>query len=100
VKRVFLCSPYRGDVERNLVVARRAAREIVLAGDTVCAGHLLFPQFLDDDVAEEREAGLRAALSWLPLCDEVLVVGDRTTEGMRRELADARAIGLRVRRLP
>lgn len=96
----FYRSPHRGDLGRSLVVTRHAAREVVLVGDPVCASHLWLPQFLNDEFDEEREAGLHPAVAWLPLCDEILVVGDRTTDGMRHELPGALAIGLGVRRFP
>lgn len=97
MKRIFVCSPYRGDVERNVLAARAACREVVLGGDAPFAPHLLLPQLLDDAVPQERELAIRAGLTWLPVCDELLVVGE-PTEGMRREIAEARAMGIVVRR--
>ena len=100
MRRVFLCSPYRGAVARNVALAREAGRRILLAGDTVFVPHLYLPQMLDDDDPREREIGLRAGLAWLPFCDAVVVAGD-TTEGMRREIAEARAMGIPIEgRLP
>lgn len=45
---VYICSPYAGDIEANVVAARRYSRFAVDAGYIPIAPHLLFPQFLDD----------------------------------------------------
>jgi len=98
VRRVFICSPFRGDVARNRAIARAACRQVVLAGDAPFAPHLLYPDFLDDDAAAERSLGIGAGLAWLAVADEVLVVGD-PTEGMRAEIAAAETPGLPIRRV-
>lgn len=100
MKRVYVASPYRGDVEANVAFARLVCREVVLAGHAPLAPHLIFPQFLDDDDHEQREAGLRAALAWIEVADEVLVAGE-ISEGVRREINRATELGVPVRmRLP
>ncbi|MCE9636097.1 MAG: hypothetical protein K8T90_10365 [Planctomycetes bacterium] len=96
LRRVFVCSPYRGDVERNVEVARAACRDVVLDGDAPFAPHLLYPDILDDADAAERSRGLCAGLAWLAVADEVLVVGE-PTEGMRAEIAAAETLGLPIR---
>jgi len=98
VKRVFVCSPFRGDVEKNVAVARAACRQVVLDGDAPFAPHLLYPAFLDDDEPAERALGIGAGLAWLAAADEVLVVGE-PTEGMRAEIAVAETLGLPIHRL-
>lgn len=98
MKRVFVCSPYRGDVARNVAVARAVCRQVAQAGDAPFAPHLLYPEFLDDTDAGERERGIRSGVAWLAVTDEVLVVGT-PTEGMRAEIAAAEVLGLPVRRV-
>ncbi len=99
VKRVFVCSPYRGEVARNIDVAREICRAVVLAGDAPLAPHLLYPAFLDDAVGAERALGCSAGLAWLAVADEILVVGP-PTEGMEREISAANALGVPIRHLP
>lgn len=60
------------------------------------APHLLFPQFLDDEKEEERQAGIQMGLDLLLYCDEVWVFGG-ITEGMLTEIAVAAGHGKRVR---
>ena len=55
---VFICSPFAGDIEKNVVAARTYSRFAVEQGYIPIAPHLLFPQFLDDSNPKERELGL------------------------------------------
>lgn len=99
MKRVFVCSPYRGAVAANVALAREACREVLRAGDAPFAPHLLYPDVLDDADPRERALGIGAGIAWLAMADEVLVVGD-PTDGMRQEIAAAETLGLPVRLLP
>ena len=60
------------------------------------APHLLFPQFLNEGIEAERQAGLAMGLELLLCCDEVWVFGE-TTEGMASEIAFAVEQGIGVR---
>ena len=54
----YICSPYRGEVTENQRKACEYCRDAMKRGYTPIAPHLLFPQFLDDDVPEERQKAL------------------------------------------
>ena len=95
MKKVFICSALRGNVEENLQKARMYCRSAVEEGYLPLAPHLLFPQFLDDDVEEERQTGIQMGLELLALCNEVWVFG-KTSEGMKMEIAYAKKIGVPV----
>jgi len=99
VKRVFVCSPYRGDIRENRALAQAVCRDVLLAGDAPFAPHRLYPGVLDDADPSERALGIGAAISWLAVSDEVLVVGE-PSEGMRQEIAAAETLGVPVRRMP
>jgi len=100
---IFICSPYRGDVEANLGKARLYCRFAIEQGDRTSAPHipfaphLLFTQFLDDTVAHEREEGLSMGVEMLSLCDELWAFGPPTA-GMAREISEAARLGVPVRR--
>lgn len=96
MRRVFVCSPYRGDVAANVEIARAACREVLRAGDAPFAPHLLYPDILDDDVPAERALGIEAGRRWLAIAHEVLVVGP-VTAGMREEIVAAEVLGIPVR---
>jgi len=94
---IFICSPYRGDVEANLENARRYCRFAIRRGCIPYAPHLLFTQFLDDSVTHEREAGIQMGLSMLSLCSELWAF-DKSTPGMAIEIAEAERLHIPVRR--
>lgn len=96
MRRVFVCSPYRGDVAANSALARAACREVLRQGDAPFAPHLLYPDLLDDEVPDERALGMAAGRTWLAAADEVLVVGP-VSAGMREEIDEALARGIPVR---
>jgi hypothetical protein len=103
VRIVYVCSPWRAkdDATRraNRDRAERVCREVAMAGDVPVAAHLLYPQFLDDADPIERGVGLRCAMALLARCDEVRVFGEQT-EGMRAEVAAARALHVLVISVP
>ena len=45
MKKVFICSPYRGDVERNVALAKAHARFAARCGYCPVVPHLMYPQF-------------------------------------------------------
>ncbi len=95
--KVYVCSPFAGDVKVNTINARRYCAFVVKEGYIPFASHLLYPQFLSDDVKAERELGLFMGLVFLDGCKEVWVFGDRITEGMTVEIARAKARNIVVR---
>ena len=94
---VYICSPYAGDIETNVVAARRYSRFAVEKGYIPIAPHLLFPQFLDDNKPKERELGLFFGNAILSKCAEMWVFGDWISEGMEAEIKRATWKGHRIR---
>ena len=72
---VYICSPYSGDVDKNVKAARKYSRFAVDKGYIPIAPHLLFPQFLDDDDPHERDLGLFFGNALMSKCSEVWVFG-------------------------
>jgi len=98
VKKVYICSPYRGDEKNNARRAIKYAECAVRAGYMPLAPHIYFTRFLRDSVKDERELGLALGIAWLRECSEVWVFGlENPSEGMQAEIAEARAIGIPVR---
>ena len=60
------------------------------AGFIPIAPHLLFPQFLCDEKAQERNLGLQFGIALLSKCTEVWVFGDDVSPGMREEIKRAK----------
>lgn len=94
---VYIASPYAGDVERNTEFAKAACRYAMECGQTPIAVHLLYPQFLRDSDPAEREAGLKMGHQILAVCDSLWLCGDRISEGMAREMDEAKRLGIPIR---
>ena len=97
MKKVFICSPYRGqDIEKNIRRAKEACRLALKKKCLPYAPHLYFTRFLLDSDYGEREAGLFLGSLWLSECDEIWVIGCKITEGMQREIDLAEELGIPV----
>ncbi len=94
-KKVFICSPFRGDMEGNARKAAAYCRMACEQGFLPVAPHLLFPQFLNEGIEEERRLGISMGMELLALCDEVWVFGE-ATEGMAAEIAYATEQGKEI----
>jgi len=93
-KRVFICSKYAGDIEHNVEVTQALCRMAIKAGHAPFAPHLLYTQFLDEDDQCERNLGISLGLQFMEACDEVWAyVGEGVSEGLRREMKQARCLG-------
>lgn len=109
-KKVYVCSPFRPtavsqadraeEQRSNIERALKACRILAMMGIQPLAPHLYFTRFLKDDVAAERDAGMRFALSWLEQADELWVFGERVSDGMAQEIAKAKELGKPVHTLP
>lgn len=113
MKFLYVCSPYRGDIARNVRLARGLCREVALLGHLPFAPHLVFPQFLDDNTRDERVRGIEfnAHLlemkrldergSVIPLFDALWVYDARgVSAGMSHEIDLAAALEIPVVRMP
>ena len=95
-KLIYVCSPYRGDAETNTKNAREYCRRIVAEGNIPIAPHLLFPQFMDDNIDAERERAMEMNLEIMRHCDEVHVFGHQISFGMFEEIQAAKKLGIPV----
>lgn len=111
MKRVYICSPFSGDVNQNVLYARAAMRHSLLKGEAPFAPHLLYtqPQVLNDSDPDERKIGSKAALAYLQReqmtnkmlgtevfgCSLLAVYYDRgISKGMREEIEEASKEGV------
>lgn len=90
----YVCSPLRGDVEANMERAREYSRQVFEAGYTPITPHIYFPQFLKDDIPEERAAGMKMGESLIPFCRVLVVCSDTISEGMKQEIKTAQGLGI------
>ena len=94
---VFVCSPYAGCIKENVQNARRYSRFAYVSGYMPITPHLMYPRFLDDSQAGERQGGMDMGLRLLDLCEELWVFGDHYSGGMQREIAHAISRCMKIR---
>ena len=87
---VYICSPFAGDIDRNLMKARGYSRFAVCNNAIPIAPHLLFPQFMEDSDKQEREKALFMGLVLLTKCQEVWCFGSKISKGMAIEIEKAK----------
>lgn len=113
MKKIFVCSPYIGNmdihcpstqeqenevIEQHLFKAKAICRAIVLGGDIPIAPHLYFTQFLNDKNEVHRRLGINAGLELLKECEKVAVftICCGTSKGMKIELDLAKKLGITI----
>ena len=98
MRRIYVVSRYKGDTERNINDAIRACRYVIDRGHMPIAGHLLYPQMLDDNIPEQRIIGCHFGMELLSFCDEawVFMRDDRVSEGMEDEIREAKRLRKKV----
>lgn len=94
---VYICSPYSGDVEKNIEKAKKYSRYALQKGYIPIAPHLYLPQFMDDKT--ERELAMFIDLVLLSKCTQIWVFGDEITNGMAEEITRAMDKNMPVRRM-
>jgi hypothetical protein len=101
--KVYVCSPFAaraghmGETETNVEKALQYCRFALSRGKFPLAPHCYFPRFMDDDNPSERKLALHFGLRLLGGCREVWVFGERISEGMAGEIAEAKRRGIPVR---
>lgn len=91
-RRVYVCHPFSHDPAGNIERVRAISGHLVASGYLPIAPHLFLPQFVDE--ATDRETALDLCVELLATCDEVRVYGGIVTEGMERELREAKRLGI------
>lgn len=97
-KLVYICSPCRGDYEKNIDNAATYSREAIMHGYIPITPHLYFTRFMDDSNSTERTMAMEAGCQLLLMCSEVWVFGlDEPSEGMQAEIALAIRHGIPIK---
>ena len=94
---VYVVSKFAGDVPSNVQNAKRYCRYAVSQKTIPIASHLLFPRFLNDNDAGERELGMLFGQALLAICKEVWVFGTDYSKGMKAEICEAERLSKTIR---
>lgn len=97
MKKVYICSPCRGDYENNIQRAKEYSRAAAMRGCIPITPHIYLTQFMDDSVPTERDLALSFGRDLVLMCDELWAFGlDHPSVGMAAEIAVANDAGIRV----
>lgn len=96
MKFVYVCTPYRGDVVKNINFAQDCCKKVFKDLDIPVAPHLYFPQFMNDNIEEVREFAFELNKNLINICDVFYVFGSEISEGMQFEIDYATSIGKKV----
>ena len=109
MKKIYVCSPVRGDQSNLRVIEENLARAVMYSQYVYKHGHLpICPQIYLENATGLNEAKdprcreqvLKLGVEMLVMCDGLWVFGRRfgeESEGMKRELEVARNKGIQVR---
>ncbi|MBS6275969.1 MAG: DUF4406 domain-containing protein [Actinomycetaceae bacterium] len=92
----YICSPYSGDVEANVELARDLSAYAVDCQRIPLAPHLLFPQFMDDTDPWDRELAMFFNRVLLSKCEAMWVYTPRVSLGMKTEIGWAHQFELPI----
>lgn len=97
MKRVYLESPYAGNVVRNMAYLKRCVLDCIKNNESAFASHGFFTHFLDDTKPEERALGIEAGLAWAHDAAKVVVYTDYgISNGMRDAIRVHGSYGRRI----
>ena len=97
-KKIYICSPCRGDYEKNIDNAATYSGICFRMGYIPVTPHIYFTRFMDDTNSKERSMAMEAGMQLLLECSEVWVFGlDHPSEGMQAEIALAIRHGIPIR---
>lgn len=94
---VYICSPYSGDTEKNVINARRYSRFAVDRHYLPITPHIYFTQFMDDNVPEERNTAIFMNWVLMSKCIELWVFGETISSGMKAEIERAKRKKMKIR---
>lgn len=100
----YICSPYRADTEEQRKLNQRKAEAYKRLAEAefdcrTVAPHTVLPNFLNDEIEEERNIALKIGLDLLDVCGGIVICGDKISVGMQNEIEKAKQLGKRIERL-
>jgi len=96
IKLIYVCSALRGDIERNSSRANGYCRFVAKQGVIPLAPHVIFTQFLDENILEERQLGMHMGLDLMYRCVEIWIFGSKISTGMMVEIEVAERLGIPI----
>lgn len=94
---VYICSPFSGNIKRNLQNAIAFARYVFKECGAAPVVPHFYAQVLNDNDPAERQLAIDADMSLIYLCQELWVFGNYHTRGMKEEIKRAHVLNMPIR---
>jgi len=98
MKKVYICAPLGGNVEKNLEAVKRYAEFALRSGVAPVVPHY-YALSLDDNDPHDREIGIAAGLGLLWFCDEMWIFGNYISAGMRTEMNFCKNLNIKMKKI-
>lgn len=99
-KIIFVCSPLRGDIEKNIQNTKQFCKFVLDQGHIPYAPHLFFTQFLNEYEEKERNMGIEAGKEMIKHCDELwnfTGYDNCLSQGMELENKEAKRLNIPIK---
>lgn len=97
MKRVMIESPYAGKTDENILYLVLCISDSLEKGESPFASHYIYPNFLEDDIPEERRKGIAAGYAWGKTADLIAVYIDLgISDGMQKAIDFYTFIGVPI----
>lgn len=96
MKLIYLASPLREDYDRNIKNAVEYSRLASECGVLPLSPQIIFSQWCNDTIPQQRDQGLRLRLALLEKCEELWVMGTEISQEMQGEISFAEEHGIRT----
>ena len=98
---VYVCSPLGAPTKEGIRANMLRAKEYMqmVSEKYNCraiAPHAILPEYLDDQIPEERAIGIKFGLDLLRICKKMVVCGEVISFGMQTEIELAKYLGLEI----
>ena len=97
MNKVYICSPYSGEVLKNVTKALAYCRNEILKGNLPVCPHIYFTRFLDDTKENERNIAIEMNKKLLQQCDYMNVYGNEISKGMQAEIDLAMSLNIPIK---
>ena len=98
MNKVFICSPYRGDKEKNLENAITYCKIAYIYSKLRITPHVYFTRVLPDDESwRDRYTGMAWGKDLMQYCKEIWIFCNELTEGMIEEIEEAKRLRLKMK---
>jgi hypothetical protein len=96
---IYVCAAYRGDMDKNIDLAKKYSKVVYENGHLPLTVHLFLNSAIGLNDGQHREEIMKVCCQYILLCDEVWVfrVGGHVSEGMKHEIDYATSINKKIK---